>query len=343
MKLGKPLKIIFYAILILASIFIFKLIGPATKKNSDGFLYVKKGTDLPSLKQQITEGKFLGSLTWFNLVENFLPIEKVKPGKYKIPEGTSVLNLVRMLRNGRQVPVNFVVTKIRTKEQLAGKLGKAFEFDSTQAIQFLSNNDSLNKFGLDTNTVMAAVLPLTYPINWSTTPEAVYQKFFDAYKLFWTDERKQKATQKNLTPLQAVILASIVDEETNASEEKGKVASTYLNRITAGMPLQADPTVKFALKDFGLKRILFKHLSAVSPYNTYKNKGLPPGPICTPQEETIAAVLDAPKTNYLYFVASPKFNGTHIFSTNYQEHLENAKLYQEALNEKFGNPDSSKK
>lgn len=334
--MNKLFKIAFLLLLVLIAFFVFKIFGPAVKKTEDGFLYVKTGSDMAQLKQQLLDENILGSLTWFNLAEKLLPFEKVKPGKYKTANGMSVLNLLRMLRNGSQTPVNFVVTKLRTKEQLAGKMGKAFEFDSLTAISYLYSIDSLSKYGLDTQTVMVAVLPLTYENKWNTTPDVVFGKFYDAYRNFWTDERKQKAQQKGLTPVQVSTLASIVDEETNAAKEKGTVASVYLNRIHKGMPLQADPTVKFALKDFAIKRILFKHLAVASPYNTYKNKGLPPGPICTPQEATIDAVLDAPRTEYLYFVASPAFDGTHVFSSSYEDHLKLAKQYQEALDKRFG-------
>jgi UPF0755 protein len=175
-------------------------------------------------------------------------------------------------------------------------------------------------------------LPDTYTYFWNSTPEKVFEKLVQENEKFWNEERIQKAQSKNITPVQAHIVASIVEEETNADSEKGEVASVYLNRVRIGMPLQADPTVKFALRDFGLKRIYHGHLQAPSPYNTYRNKGLPPGPICTPSRKTIDAVLDAPQTNYLYFVASPKLDGTHDFSATYDEHLKKARLYQKELN-----------
>lgn len=334
--MSKILKVALALFLIIIVFVVFKLIGPATEKTDDGFLYIKTGTTKAQLQKQLIDERILSSLTWLNLAEKFLKFDNVKPGKYKVDRGTSILSLLRMLRNGRQVPVNFVVTKLRTKEQLAGKMSRAFEFDSITAINYLNNNDTLKKLGLDTNTVMAAVLPLTYENKWNTTPDVVFGKFHKAYNNFWTAERTQQAQQKNLSPMQVIILASIVDEETNALKEKGTIASVYLNRIKTGMPLQADPTVKFALKDFTIKRVLFKHLSTPSPYNTYKNKGLPPGPICTPQEATIDAVLNVPVTNYVYFVASPAFDGTHVFSTSYEEHLKLAKQYQQALDERFG-------
>lgn len=253
----------------------------------------------------------------------------------------SVVSLVRMLRNGTHTPVDFVVTKIRTREQLAGRLGRAFEFDSVAAIDFLSSNDSLAKYTLDSNTVMAAVLPFTYRSGWATTPRSVFEKFNNAYKKFWTQERQKKAALQNISVLQAVTLASIIDEETNATKEKGTIASVYLNRIRKGLPLQADPTVKFALKDFSIRRVLNSHLQVSSPYNTYKNKGLPPGPICTPMQETIEAVLNAPQTDYLYFVASPSFDGTHVFTTNYSDHLKMAKVYQAELDKRFAAKNAS--
>lgn len=319
------------------------MMGPSTAKSGDGFFYIKTGTTISQLNQQLLDENVLKSLTWFNLAKKMLPFNIVNPGKYEITRGTSIVTLLRMLRNGSQTPVKFVVTKLRTKYQLAGKMGSAFEFDSLQAIQFLTNNDSLKRYGLDSNTAIAAVLPLTYESKWNTSAKKVFDKFYAAYKTFWTPERRKKAALLNLSVMDVVTLASIVDEETNAAKEKGEIASTYMNRIASGMPLQADPTIKFALNDFGIKRVLLKHLSVVSPYNTYKNKGLPPGPICTPQEATIDAVLNAPKTNYLYFVASPAFDGTHVFAENYQKHLENANAYQKALDEKFGAiPGSSK-
>lgn len=295
---------------------------------------------MEQLKKQLVEEKFLSGVTWFNLASKALGYKVVKPGKYRVKGGSAVVSLVRMLKNGNQEPVNFVVTKIRTREALAGRIGRAFECDSAVTARFLGSNDSLATYELDSNTVMAAVLPLSYEIRWNTTPRAIFDKFFDAYKKFWTNTRRQKAAAQGLTQLQVITLASIIDEETNKAADKPKIASTYMNRVAKGMPLQADPTVKFALKDFGIKRVLFGHLAVASPYNTYKNKGLPPGPICTPQQSTIDSVLNAPQTDYLYFVASSNFDGSHIFTSNYQEHTKYAKLYQQALDAQIRKRDS---
>jgi UPF0755 protein len=157
------------------------------------------------------------------------------------------------------------------------------------------------------------------------------KKLFSEKKNYWNEERKKLAAERKLNETTAYILASIVEEETRDNEEKDTIASVYLNRYYKGMRLQADPTVKFALRDFGLKRIYEKHLAVESPYNTYRNAGLPPGPICTPSIQTLEAVLHAPSTNYLYFVAKSDFSGRHVFSETYEQHLRYAKEFQRAL------------
>jgi UPF0755 protein len=247
----------------------------------------------------------------------------------------SVFKLVRMLRSGNHTAVSFVITKLRTKEEFARKAGNLFEFDSLQMISYLNNPDTLKDYGLDSNTVIAVLMPYTYTLKWNSTPENLFEKCFSAYKRFWTRERLAMADSLGLDRFEVVTLASIIEEETNNTSEKSSIASVYINRIKKGMLLQADPTVKFAMKDFALKRILNVHLQTNSPYNTYLNRGLPPGPICTPSIETIEAVLNAPKTDYIYFVASSNFDGSHIFTTNYEDHLKYAKEYQKALDKRW--------
>jgi UPF0755 protein len=274
------------------------------------------------------------------MASKILRFKTIKPGRYKIKKGMSVVQLVRMLRAGNQSQVNFVITKLRTREDFARKAGHTFEFDSLQMITFLNNMDSLRKYGLDTNTVTAVIMPFTYTLNWNSTAEKVFQKLYTTYKIFWTAERKVKADSLHLSPVEVSTLASIIEEETLKASDKPNIASVYLNRIRMGMPLQADPTIKFALKDFTLKRILGTHLKTISPYNTYLNRGIPPGPICTPAVETIDAVLNAPKTDYLYFVASSKFDGSSIFTTKLADHMKYAREYQQELTRRM---DSVKK
>ena len=258
--------------------------------------------------------------------------DKLKPGKYRVEHGQTLLGILRMLRNHRQMPVNLVINRIRTKEDLAHLIGKNFSTDSTATMNFLTSNSSLSKYGVDSNTVFTMIIPDTYTFYWNTSLDKILDKLYEANQAFWEKgNRKEEAARLGITAQQVYTLASIVEEETNYDPEKGNIASVYWNRLKKGMYLGADPTIKYALKDFGLRRILFGHLKVVSPYNTYKNKGLPPGPICTPTGKTIDDVLKMPRTDYLFFVASSEFNGTHHFSSNYAEHMQYAKAYQQRL------------
>lgn len=337
-------KKIFFAIvliILIAGAFIgFKFFGPATATPAGEFFYIKTGATYADVKNELVEKKYINSSTWFDYTKKILRYNKIKPGRYKITKGMNLFKLVRMLRSGDQSKLNLVITKVRTREDLARKTGNMFEFDSLQMITLLNNNEKLKEYGLDTNTVMAVVMPYTYSEVWNSTPESVFEQFYAAYKKFWTAERKTKADSLHLSPLEVSTIASIVEEETNKKEDKYNVASTYLNRIRIGMKLQADPTVKFAMKNFSLKRVTGVHLKTDSRFNTYMYAGIPPGPICTPSIESIDAVLDAPKSDYLYFVASHKFDGSSIFTSNYNDHLKYARMYQQELTKRM---DSTKK
>jgi len=257
---------------------------------------------------------------------------EIKPGRYEIRQGMNIIQVVRLLQSGKQSPVKLVINKFRTREDMAKRLGTIFEPDSLAFIRFLESPDSLRSLGLDTNTAMTMIIPNTYSIFWNTSVNKLYRRLHQESSEFWTAERVAKATALGLTKDQAYTLASIVEEESNKNDEKPVIASVYLNRMQKHMRLSADPTVKFALKDFSIKRIRFKHISAaVSPYNTYTNYGLPPGPICTPSIKTIDAVLSAADTDYLFFCARPDFSGYHSFASNEADHFKNAKAYQKAL------------
>lgn len=331
----KAFLLIFVFILFAALFFGWEFFGPATSFSKEKYyLYIRTGTDYENVLNLLKKDTVLKSPAFFKLLAKKIDYPlNVKAGKYEIKKGMSLVDIGRMLRNGRQIPVNLVITKLRTKEDLASAIGRRFECDSSSVMSFLENNDTLKKYGLDSNTVMASVFPDTYTYFWNTTPSRIFKKIHSAYQSFWTDDRKQKAQEHNLDPISAYVLASIVEEETNKQDDKGKIASVYLNRIKIGQRLEADPTIKFALKDFSIKRVYFKHRdsAANSPYSTYAHTGLPPGPICTPMPETIDAVLNSPKTNYLYFVAKPDFSGYSNFSDNFEQHLKYAKEYQKAL------------
>lgn len=259
--------------------------------------------------------------------------DKIKPGRYKIKAGTTVYDLVTQLRNGIQTPVDFVISrKIRVKEDFARTVGNNFECDSVQMMQFLNNNDSLKHFGLDTTTWLTAIIHNTYSIPWTYPPAKIFRKLYNDQQAFWNSkDRNAKAKELGYTPKQIYTLASIVASETNLDKDKPNVASVYLNRLAKGMKLEADPTLIFSLKDFTIRRVLNIHKEANSPYNTYKFTGLPPGPICTVDATTINAVLDAPKTDYIFFVADPGLTGSSSFSSTLAEHNRLAKIYQEWL------------
>lgn len=328
-------KIILFIILIvvLAAVYIaWQIFGPVVQNPYNKYLYIRTGSIYKDVKDSLLKNKMIENTFWFDHVANYAGYpEKVKAGKYKVVNGMSLYRLVKMLRSGRQAPVNLVITKLRTKDDLARKIGDDFEIDSTTAMAFLNNEDSLKRFDVDTNTVLTDVIPNTYTYTWNTTMPRIFNKLYAEKNKFWNDGRKQKAERLGLTPQQVYTLASIVEEETNKDEDKGKIASVYINRLKKGMKLAADPTVKYALRDFGLKRIYHKHLEFPSPYNTYLNTGLPPGPICTPSIKTIDAVLNSPATDYLFFVARSDFSGYSDFASNYRQHEAYARAYQKAL------------
>lgn len=313
---------------------VYKVLGPNTGKLTKGeYLYIPTGSDYNALLKQLEEGEYVSDLWSFNIIAKRAGFpNKVKAGKYKIERGMSNFNLIRMLRSGRQVPVKLVINKLRTKQDLITLATTNLEPSADSINALLHDTTLLAEYGLDTNTVMCAIVPDTYEFYWNTSATNLFKKIAKNYKTFWSEERIQKAAAKNLTQQQCIIIASIVEEETNMNDEKGNVASVYINRMKTGMPLQADPTIKFALNDFAIRRVTGVHLQVASPYNTYKSTGLPPGPICTPSKKTVDAVLNSPDTKYIYFCAREDFSGYHNFATNLNDHLVNARKYQQALN-----------
>lgn len=321
-----------FIILLAAGYVAWQVFGPTVSAPEGKYFYIKTGTVYADVKQNLQDEKIIHNSLFFDFLSNRIKYPNhVKAGRYKINSGTSLYKLLRMLRSGSQAPVNLVINKLRTKEDLAQKIAANFECDSASFMNVLNDSQTWQQFNVDSNNIISLVIPNTYSFYWNTSATKILKKLYDEKIKFWTADRLAKAKAINLTPEQVYSMASIVEEETNKEEDKGKIASVYLNRIALGMKLQADPTVKFAMKDFKLTRILFTHLNYPSPFNTYVNTGLPPGPICTPSVKTIDAVLNAPKTNYLYFVAKPTFDGYSNFASTYAEHQINAKAYQQAL------------
>jgi len=331
------IRFLFLLFLLAAILLAWLIFGSGTAFNEKSkFVYIHDSADVKTqVLQQLDEGGIVYSPGLFKILGNNTDLwRRLKPGKFEIKKSESLYKILRMFRNNTQSPSRLVINKLRISEDFAKLIGKNFSTDSATAMQFLTSNDSLEQVGVDTNTLMTLVIPDTYILNWNTSVKKLLTRLRSEKENFWNkDNRREKATAQGLTELQVYTIASIVEEETNKNDEKGNVASVYINRLNHNMYLGADPTIKFALKDFALKRLYYGHLEVQSPYNTYKNKGLPPGPICTPSPVTIDAVLNAPKTEYLFFVAKADFSGHHQFSITYAEHEQYAKLYQQALTE----------
>lgn len=326
-----------YSLLVIAGILLigaWLLFGPNTGSFSSGeYLYIHTGSSYDNVKKALSDGGFIRDMKTFDLLARQADYpSNVHPGKYRIKKGMSNFSIVRLLRSGRQVPVKLVVKKIRTKHDFITLVSRNLEADSNVLESMFRDTVYLAQFGLDTNTVMCGIMPDTYEFYWNTTADKAFRKIEKKYAAFWTDDRKAKAKALNLTPQQVIILASIVDEETNKNDEKPVISSVYLNRINKGIKLQADPTARFAYGDFTIKRITSVQTSLASPYNTYHVSGLPIGPICTPSAAGINAVLATPKNDYLYFCAKEDMSGYHRFASNYSDHLKNAALYHDALN-----------
>lgn len=257
----------------------------------------------------------------------------VRTGRYRVA-GRNAVALFRALRAGTQESVHLTIPSVRTKEQLAGALAGKLMLDSARLVRLMDDSAFCARMGYDTCTIICLFIPNTYDVYWNISPERLMQRMQRESKAFWTSQRRALAAEQGLTPTQAMTLASIVDEETANRAEKPRVAGMYLNRLRHDMPLQADPTIKFAHRNFGLRRIYHAHLSIASPYNTYRNTGLPPGPIRVASIEGIEAVLHAEKHDYLYMCAKEDLSGTHNFARTYSEHLANAARYARALNER---------
>jgi len=258
----------------------------------------------------------------------------IKPGRYVLDTDESYIGLINLLRSGRQNPVKVTFNNVRSLNQVAGKIGKQIEADSSRLITFFSDDSNYSTDGFKSETIIALFIPDTYEFYWNTDAKELYERMLKEYRQFWNEERLEKAKEKNLTQVEAAILASIIDDEVTKKDDKPRIAGVYLNRLKRGIPLQACPTIKFALNDFTITRVLKKHLIVDSPYNTYRHKGFPPGPIGCPSKEGLDAVLNAEKHDYIYFAAKADFSGYHNFSRTLSEHNRYAALYQKELNKR---------
>lgn len=309
------------------------LIRPVGDRTS--FIYIDKDDNIDSVYVKLETQGDIHSLAGFKLLNMFLGYEdKIRPGAYLFDKHTSEVMIFRRMRNGNQTPIQLTIPSVRTIGRMAKTIDKQLMIDSTSIGQLLSDSVYCSRLGYTTQTIAAMFIPNTYEVYWTITPDDFIKKMKKEHERFWTTDRLTKAKEIGLTPTEVSTLASIVEEETANNEEKPMVAGLYLNRLHQGMPLQADPTVKFGLQDFGLRRILMKHIKTDTPYNTYLHVGLPPGPIKIPSIVGIESVLNHAKHNYIYMCAKEDFSGTHNFAATYAEHQQNAKRYQQALDER---------
>jgi UPF0755 protein len=327
----KKLLILFICIVVL-SIFSYRIFFYGSYIQKDKVIYIyNKTSNIDSL---ITSFKEDSIIPKFN-IDLFIKIKKIKTiktGKYLLKKDMSLNNFLNTIRIGKQTPINLKINNIRTKSDLASKLSKQLLIDSTSIINGLNDKEIALNFNTDTNNIIGLFIPNTYNVYWTISFNSLLRRMQKEYNRFWNNKRIKLAKEIGLSRTEVITLASIISEESNKSKEYKTIAGVYINRINKGIPLMADPTLKYALNDFTLKRILNVHKTVDSPYNTYKYKGLPPGPICIPSIKAIDAVLNYEHHKFIYFCAKEDFSGYHVFAKTLRQHNKNARKYQRALN-----------
>lgn len=296
------------------------------------YFYIYTGSGFRAVRDSLVKKGYLihvKQFEWLSRRKHY--DQKVRAGRYQLINGMRNNALVNLLRSGKQEPVRIRLQNIRTREELAGKIGRLLEADSLQLSRLFNNPGYLARFGVTPPTLFVLFIPDTYDFFWNTSGDQLMERMNKEYNRFWNEPRKKKADSLRLNIPEVITLASIVEKESNKDDEKQVIAGVYLNRLKKQIPLQADPTVIFAWNDYTIRRVYRKHTEIRSPYNTYYHTGLPPGPICLPSIASIDAVLHAMNHSYLYFCAKEDLSGYHRFAVNYAEHSRNARKYQQAL------------
>ena len=308
------------------------------KPNVNGnieYLYINSGSDFNDVYLSIKSDAIVNdTVAFYNAAQNMEYVGKVKAGRYRLTKGMSNRAFINMLKAGNQEPVKVSFQNVRLKHTLAGMVSKKIETDSASISTLLDSTEFVKKYGFTTDNVYTMFIPNSYEIYWNTDAEKFFNRMHEEYTKFWNADRKSKASSINLSPIDVSILASIVDGEALNDKEMPRIAGLYMNRLLKGIRLEADPTVIFAVNDFTIRRVLNKHLRINSPYNTYLNSGLPPGPISMPSIHAIDAVLSYEKHDYIYMCAKEDFSGYHNYASTLSQHLINAKKFQQALNER---------
>ena len=344
-KKGKRIRLIVLLVLLILIVialaigyWLFKTLMSPNVKTADGKdveLYIPTGSNYDQVKAILKDANCIVDEKSFDWVAQHKDYpQNIHPGHYVVKNGLNNNQLVNMLRGGLQTPVKVTFNNIRDVDMLAGRIATQIEPDSASISALLHDQEYIQQLGFNDQTIPALFLPDTYEVYWNIDAQSFIARMFQEYNKFWTEERKQQAQAKGLTPVQVSTLASIVNKETNMSDEMPRVAGVYLNRLKNNWLLQADPTLIFAWNDYTIKRVLDKHKEIESPYNTYKYTGLPPGPICIPSIAAVKAVLNAEDHHYFYFCAKEDFSGYHNFAKTLAEHNRNAAKYQQALNQR---------
>ena len=335
MKKKKILIIIILSAILLAGIagsIFFRTFFAVNIQNRETVVVVPPGATFEQVMDTLRKHEVLKSETSFTRTAKALKYKTVRIGKYDISNCRTNLDLVRMLRRGQHYPVKFTFNNVRTVDQLVERVGQKFFFEPDELSALLHDGIYMQKYGLSDTTAVCLFIPNTYEIYYDITAEDFLERMSGYHEQFWNNQRLKYAEEIRLTPVQVATLASIVEEENMRPSEKAIIAGLYINRLNKGMLLQSDPTVKFAIGDFARKRILNADLQVDSPYNTYKYKGLPPGPIRIPEASTMDSVLHYRHHNYLYMCAKEDFSGYHNFTASAAEHSRNAARYRAALN-----------
>jgi UPF0755 protein len=313
----------------------FYLFSSIAKGGKTHYLYIDNDDNIDSIYEKLDTITTSSGMAAFSMLARHSDYaDNIISGRYALESGMGAFRFLRNLKKGAETPLHLTIPSVRTMDKMAEVLGKKLLVDSLELQKAFSDPATCSRYGLDTLTIGCLFIPNTYDVYWTITTKELLDRMQKESRAFWNNERQQKAEALGMTKEQIITLASIIDEETSNNAEKPMIAEMYLNRLAKDMPLQADPTVKFALKRFELKRIYHEHLSVNSPFNTYRNKGLPPGPIRIPTVAGIDAVLNHANHDYLYMCAKEDFSGTHNFAKTYEEHMQNAKKYADALNKR---------
>lgn len=334
----RTLQIFIPAILITGMLLILiiyrQVFAPNVVIDNQTFMFhIPTGSRYEDVLELIEENDLLKnqrSFEWLSNKKNYP--NHVYPGRYEILSGMNNNELIDMLRSGRQLPVQLVFNNVRTLAELAGIIGSQLEADSSGLIALFTDKTYISDLGLTQESFPSLFIPNTYEFYWNTEPNEFIRRMVREHQTFWNDQRIDLAGNIGMNSTQVSTLASIVEEETSIIDEMPIIAGVYINRLNSGIPLQADPTIKYALGDFTIQRILKRDLDVDSPYNTYKRRGLPPGPIRIPSIAALESVLNYQVHRYLYFCAREDFSGYHNFATTLSEHNSNARKYQDALN-----------